>query len=195
MIASSRTRRARVGIYFGVLFAASVGACVSSRPFDQLLSERRWSEAATAFAADSALMNDESALYAAGVLFGSPSRPTYDPDRASRLLRRLLARFPDTRYKADADDRLALVTEALAARADVARTRELEARIAELSAQQLRLRVQLDSLTAVSDAQRRAATKLEADLRERDEQLRALRLELRQLKEIDLKPHFRKSTP
>jgi chromosome segregation ATPase len=97
----------------------------------------------------------------------------------------LVTNFPNSRYVSDAQDRIALLDEA---RTGTARVRELEARIAELTAQQVRLRTQLDSTQAQSDASRRSAARLEADVRERDEQLRALRLELKQLKEIDLKP-------
>jgi chromosome segregation ATPase len=122
------------------------------------------------------------------VLFGSPSRPTYEPERARALLRRLLTTFPDSKHAEDAQDRLALLDEVVRARSADARVRELEARIAELTAQQGRLRAQLDSAQAQSDASRRSAARLESDARDRDEQLRALRLELKQLKEIDLKP-------
>lgn len=145
-------------------------------------------DAAQTFDADSTLMNDESTLYSAGVLFGSPSRPTYDPERARTLLQALLTRFPNTRYAADAQDRVALLDDVLRVRTITSRTRELEARIAELTAQQQRARVELDSVLAANDGLRRSAARLDADLRDRDEQLRALRLELRQLKEIDLKP-------
>ncbi|MEP6729625.1 MAG: hypothetical protein ABJE10_03250 [bacterium] len=165
----------------------SVCAC-ASRPFDRLLSDHRWVDAAQTFDADSTLMNDESTLYSAGVLFGSPSRPTYDPERARTLLQALLTRFPNTRYAADAQDRVALLDDVLRVRTITSRTRELEARIAELTAQQQRARVELDSVLAANDGLRRSAARLDADLRDRDEQLRALRLELRQLKEIDLKP-------
>jgi hypothetical protein len=172
---------------------ATAGAIVSlwacaSRPFDQLLSEHRWADAARLFAADSTLANDEHALYSAAVLYGSPSKPTYDPERARTLFRRLLTRFPDSKYAPDAQDRVALLDEVSRARSSVARVRELEARLAELTVQQGRLRTQLDSVQALGDASRRSTARLEADVRERDEQLRALRLELRQLKEIDLKP-------
>ena len=165
----------------------SMWAC-ASRPFDRLLSEQRWADAAQLFAGDSTLANDEHALYSAGVLFGSPSRPTYDPERARILFRRLLTTFPASTYAPDAVDRVALLDEVLRARSGIARMRELEARIAELTAQQVRLRAGLDSAQAQSDASRRSAARLEADVRDRDEQLRALRLELKQLKEIDLKP-------
>jgi hypothetical protein len=163
-------------------------ACASSRPFDRLLSEQRWADAAQLFAADSTLLNDEQALYSAAVLFGSPSRTTYDPQRARALFQRLLTTFPNSKHASDAQDRLALLDEALRARAGTARVRELEARIAELTSQQVRLRAELDSTQAQSVASRRSAARLEADVRDRDEQLQALRLELKQLKEIDLKP-------
>ena len=162
-------------------------AC-ASRPFDRSISEGRWAEAAQLFAADSSLLRDPDALYSAGVLFGTPSRPTYDPERARGLFRRLLAAFPDSKHADDAQVRVALLDDVLRARSAVARVRELEARVAELTAQQSRLRAQLDSAQSVSEATRRGAARLEADVRDRDEQLRALRLELKQLKEIDLKP-------
>ncbi len=172
---------------------ATAGAIVSmwacaSRPFDRLLSEHRWADAAQLFAADSSLANDEHALYSAAVLFGAPSRPTYDPERARMLFRRLLARYPNSEHVSDAVDRVALLDEVLRARSGLARVQELEARIAELTAQQARLRAGLDSAQTQGDALRRSAARMEADVRERDEQLRALRRELKQLKEIDLKP-------
>lgn len=165
----------------------SAWAC-AARPFDRLLSEHRWADAAQVFNGDSTLVNDEHALYSAAVLFGSPSRPTYDPERARALLRRLVIAFPNSRYAADAADRLALLDEALRARTGTARVRELEARIVELTGQQVRLRAQLDSSQTQGDAMRRSTARLEVDVRERDEQLLALRLELRRLKAIDLKP-------
>jgi hypothetical protein len=166
----------------------SMCACASSSPFDRMLNEHRWADAAQLFAADSTLINDEQALYSAAVLFGSPSKPTYDPERARTLLQRLLTTFPNSKYVPDAQDRLALLDEALRARAGIARVRELEARIAELTAQQVRLRAAFDSVQTQSDAVKRSTARLEADVRDRDEQLRALRLELKQLKEIDLRP-------
>jgi hypothetical protein len=165
----------------------SIWAC-ASRPFDRLLSEHRWADAAQLFAADSTLANDEHALYSAAVLFGAPARPTYDPERARTLFRRLLVTFPNSMHVADAVDRVALLDEVLRARGSMARVRELEAHIAELTVQQARLRAGFDSAQTQSDASRRSAARLEADVRDRDEQLRALRHELKQLKEIDLKP-------
>ena len=169
----------------------SMSACVSSRPFDRMIAEQRWADAAQLFAADSALANDEHALHEAAVLFGSPSRPTYDPERSRTLFRRLVTRFPSSPYVSDARERIAMLDEVVRARGVLARVRELETRIADLTSQQARLRAGLDSAQAQGDATRRSAARLEADVRDRDEQLRALRLELKQLKEIDLKPRPR----
>ena len=165
----------------------SLWAC-ASRPFDRLVAEGRWTDAAQLFGSDSTLARDESTLYSAAMLFGSPLKPTYDPERARGLFRRLLATFPDSPRRPDAVERIALLDEVVRARTGLARMRELEARVAELTAQQVRLRAGLDSAQALGDASRRSSARLEADARDRDEQLRALRLELKQLKEIDLKP-------
>ena len=108
--------------------------------------------------------------------------------RSRALFGRLLATFPNSAHVPDVVDRIALLDEVLRARSSASRLRELEARIAELTAQQARLRAALDSAQAQTEASRRSAARLEAEGRDRDEQLRALRLELRQLKEIDLKP-------
>ena len=162
-------------------------AC-ATRPFDRSIAEGRWAEAAQLFAADSSLVHDPDALYSAGVLFGTPSRPTYDPERARGLFRRLFASFPDSKHAEDAQVRVALLDDVVRARSTLSRVRELEARLAELTAQQGRLRAQLDSAQSVNENTRGRAARLEADVHDRDEQLRALRLELKQLKEIDLKP-------
>jgi predicted RNase H-like nuclease (RuvC/YqgF family) len=153
------------------------------------LDERRWSDAARAFSADSSLLNDDRALYAAGVLYGSPERPTYDPAIASDVLRRLISRFPQSKYRNDAASRLSLLDQVINARRDAEnRQRELAAEIESLTADTRLLRARLDSVSLQSDQTRRNSTRLEAELRDRDEQLRTLRRELQRLKEIDLKP-------
>ncbi len=170
------------------VFLAGAAACAPPA-FERDLAARRWDDAARTFAADSSLLDNERALYDAGVLYGSPSRSTYDPERSRELLRRLLSRFPETRYRAAANDRLALIEAVLAVRdSAAARERALTARIADLTADVQRLHASLDSVSGQTDASRRIAARLESDLRDRDDQLKALRLELQQLKEIDLKP-------
>jgi hypothetical protein len=168
------------------LALAAATACV--RPaFQRYLDEGRWTEAAQAFAADSSLLNDEHALYEAGLLYSSPDRGAYDPERARELLRRLVARFPDTRYRVDATDRAALLDSIIDTRQRVVRERQLEAQIATLTAQVQRLRAARDSAVTKSDTLQRAVDRISADLRERDDRIRALRLELDRLKAIDLK--------
>lgn len=176
-----------------LLLAAS--AC-APRAFDRYIRDEQWEDASRAFGADSALMNDEHALFTAGILYSSPARPTYDPDRAEQLLRRLLARFPGTAYRAEATDRIAMLNVMVAARdSAAARQRALETRIADLSNDVRRLRAGLDSAQAAGDVARRNTARLESDLHDRDEQLRALRLELRQLKDVDLRPRPSTSRP
>ncbi len=192
------TKRSRLRRSTGALLAMMIleTAACAPRAFDRYLRDQQWADASRAFAADSALMNDERALYDAGVLYSSPARPTYDPDRAGLLLRRLLNTFPNTKYRGAATDRLALVDAVLRGRDSATmRQRAIEARVAELTADARRLRAALDSAQAQNDLLRRNSAKLESDLRDRDDQLRALRLELRQLKDIDLKPRPSSSRP
>ena len=70
----------------------------------------------------------------------------------------------------------------------VAERQRLEASVSALGKQISNLQRELDSLVAQNDSLRRSASRLETDLAEREEQIRALRLELQRLKEIDLKP-------
>ena len=72
--------------------------------------------------------------------------------------------------------------------AHLAEQRRLEASVTALGSEMARLRAELDSLLAQNDSLRRGTSRLEADVLERDEQIRAIRLELQRLKEIDLKP-------
>src|SRR5688572_30596812 len=70
----------------------------------------------------------------------------------------------------------------------LAEQRRLEASISALGAEMAKLRVELDSLAAQNDSLRRSTTRLETDVAVREEHIRAIRLELQRLKEIDLKP-------
>lgn len=163
-------------------------ACAPTQ-FDRYLANQQWADAARVFAADSSLQNDEHALYEAGVLYGSPGRPTFDADRSRALLRRLLTRFPRSKYRGAASDRLSLLDEiARARRESGAHERELTARIDALTIETRQLQTRLDSLSGQGDQLRRSAARAEAELRDREEQLRILRNELQRLKEIDLKP-------
>lgn len=185
----NRARGERVGrlpAAFGVAVLA-IASCVQPPAFQRYLDEGRWTDAAHAFAADSSLMGDDRALYEAGLLYSSPIRGAYDPEHAQALLRRLLSQFPDTPYRVDASDRLALVDSVLDGGLRAARERDLESRIATLTGQMQRSRVGRDSAAARSDTLQRALDRVNADLRDRDEQIKALKLELQRLKAIDLK--------
>jgi hypothetical protein len=167
---------------------AGVAACATTQ-FDRYMADGRWADAARAFSADSSLRDNEHALYAAGVLYGTPGRPTFDPVIARDMLRRLLSRFPQSGHRDDASQRLALLDEVIRAHHEAdAREHELTSRIDSLAADARLLRTRLDSIGAQGDQMRRTASRLEAELRDREEQLRVLRRELQRLKEIDLKP-------
>jgi hypothetical protein len=168
---------------------ASAGCVHRSRPFDEYFVASRWMDASAAFMADSSLMNDERALHRAALLYGTPGRATYRPERADSILRRLLTRFPDSRFSGEAGEQLAMIEALVRERASAAgRIALLERRSAELDSTVRVLRQRLDALGSQSDSLRRSWGGLELDLRDRDEQLRSLRLELQRLKEIDLKP-------
>jgi hypothetical protein len=171
-----------------LVFCLGVAGCAPPR-FERYVEAQRWSDAAQLFTADTTLLRNDRAVYAAANLFGTPGLSTYDPTRARDLYRRLLASFPASRYRQEASERLALLQALLRAHDDaIAQQQALETRIAQLTANTQRLRMALDSAATLADSTHRVSAKLEADLRERDDELRALRLELRQLKAIDLKP-------
>jgi hypothetical protein len=176
--------------FVAVAIGVSASACFhATSRFDQYLADQRWADAAAVLAADSTLLNNEDELYRAAVLFGTPARATYDPLRAHALFTALIARFPNSKYRDDASARLSLIDEVTRAHEDVAaKQRDIEAKIAAITAESRALSVRLDSALAQRDSARGAIVKLEADRRDRDDQLRTLRLELQRLKEIDLKP-------
>ena len=63
----------------------------------------------------------------------------------------------------------------------------LETAIDTLAAEARQLRAVRDSLSIENDSLRQNAVRLQADILEREDQIRVLRLELERLKEIDLK--------
>lgn len=81
--------------------------------------------------------------------------------------------------------------ERVAAQQQIEAQRRLEARIEALVVETARLRAALDTVSAQNDSLLKSTARLEADVREREEQMRAIRLELQRLKEIDLKPRPR----
>jgi hypothetical protein len=185
----ARRRSGRVWTLALAVGAATLfGACVRP-PFQQYLKEGRWSDAKSAFESDTSLMNEDWAVFEAAKLYSSPSRGAYDPGRARVLLQRLLARNPQTKYRVEALDRLALVEGMLHQRDSLSSERRvLDDRITQLANETRRLRVSLDSAVARNDTLQRSVSRMETDLRDREDQLRALRVELARLKQIDLNP-------
>ena len=187
--------RSFVAVRQGALFAVlttlgSVVACIHRlTPFDEYFEREQWTEAERAFAQDSSLRRNDRTLYRAALVFGTPGRPTYKPDSARALLTTLLARFPGTSHRDDAIASLALLDHlANLQRANEARVKELDARIEALNRETRELHARIDSSAGQSDSLRAAIKVLETERKEREDQVKALRLELQQLKEIDLKP-------
>lgn len=171
------------------MVALVLAGCARTTLFERYVADQNWIAAAREFAADSSLVGRERTLYQAGVIFGTPGLPTYQPVKSRELLNSLLVRFPESPHRWDATARLLLIDEVFRMeRTATARERELETRIATLTGETRELRARIDSATAQGDSLRAAVSRLEADRREKEEQIKALRLELQRLKEIDLKP-------
>jgi hypothetical protein len=166
-----------------------LAGCVRTTLFERYVADQNWIAAAREFTADSSLISNERTLYQAGVVFGTPGLPTYQPVKSRELLNTLIARFPESPHRWDATARLLLIDEVFRMeKTAAARERELEARIATLTRETRELRARIDSATAQGDSLRTSVSRLEAERRDKDEQIKALRLELQRLKEIDLKP-------
>ena len=104
--------------------------CARQSHFDKLIADQQWNDAANEFASDTALYTKESALYRAGTLFGTPGRPTYDPERARQLFATLLSRFPNTSRRDDARARMLLLDEVLRMRQEsMKREHDLETQL------------------------------------------------------------------
>jgi hypothetical protein len=187
---------AHLGRIGAVAFA--VVACASTQ-FDRALDAHQWSDAATALNADTSMLNNESTLFRAAMLYSFPNRATYDPMRARELFERLLRQYPATPMRQATADQLSLLYTLQRTSDDAAaRQQELQSEIAQLAADTLQLRRSADSIAVRLRAEqdqtavlRRIATRLENDLQEREAQLRALHDELNHLKAIDLKRPLR----
>ena len=182
------------------LFAAAIVllACASNQ-FGSAVDSHRWSDAATALEADSALLQDENTLFKAAMLYSFPNRPTYDPARARALFERLLKEHPATPMRQAATDQLSLLYELQRVdNASIVAQQALRSRIALLETDTLQLRRSIDSIATrllaeqeQSAVLRKVTTRLESDLQDRESQLGALHDELNHLKAIDLRPSVR----
>jgi hypothetical protein len=189
-------RSARRYTSIAIVAAVFVVAACATTQFDRALNAHRWSDAASAFDADTALQHDETALFRAAMLYTFPTRATYDPERARELFRKFLALYPDSPNRQQAIDQLALL-EAMQRVETVSdqRVRDLQNKIAQIALDTVHLHARLDSIAVRLQAEqdqsallRKVTTRLESDLQDRETQLRALNDELNHLKEIDLKP-------
>jgi uncharacterized protein HemY len=173
---------------------AYAGACAHVGAFQRDLRAGRWQDAAAAFRADSALQRDANALRLAARIHSEPDSATWDPDRALDLLARARSltrsgRLPDADRRTE--ELLAYVVRERAARgAEMIVLRDSLDRIAG-QAEQLRTELaQLRETNAAHESERdvlqRMVSRLEADLRDREAQMAAVRSELDRLKEIDL---------
>lgn len=172
------------------LIVCAAAAGCAARPFDRHFEAGRYAEAASIFAADSALHRDERALYRAATLHAIPGSATYDPERARELLHRMLMLKPDGDHAAAARRLLAFVDEIRRLDATATRLRQqvdsIAARLAEVEQDRNSLQDMLSRERQQVDLLRTLAQRLETDLRTTEARLRIMRDDLERLKEIDL---------
>ncbi len=180
-------QRSLVALIAGALAA---GACFRSiTQFDRYFIDRKWTDAAREFEADTSLRHKEEPLYRAGLIYGTPALPTYDAAKARDVLMSLVTQFPNSPHGPDATARLLLIEDVARARRNADQLQhELEGRIAQLGREVNDLKARLDALTPQTDSLKGVIARLELERRDREEQIRTLRSELTRLKEIDLKP-------
>jgi hypothetical protein len=187
------------GIIANCIVVIAIFAACASTQFDRALDAHKWSAADTALVADSTLLDNESTLFDAAMLYAFPSRPTYNAARARGLLERFLKRFPGSAKRQAAIDQLSLLYELQGVgNRSIAMQQVLNSRIRQLETDTVRLRASIDSIAVRLAAEqeqtavlRRVTTRLQNDLQNRESQLNALHAELNHLKEIDLHPSVR----
>lgn len=174
---------------FTLFLVLSLGACATSR-FDQHFEAGEYTAASRIFEQESALREDEDALFRAGLIYALPTSPVYDPARARALFDELIELHPNTKYRADLPflEGLLLEIERLDALADnhhemvrrlEKRLEEIEQRAAELDSLLIESRAEVDTLRSRNE-------ELEAELQTRRAEISVLREELDRLKAIDL---------
>jgi len=182
----------------GVLIAAG---CATT-PFERHLAAGRWDDAARVFRADSSLHDKPDALYRAAIVFASPDRESFDPATARELFARLAEKHPGSKYTKSALHYIELLDEIERVRiAGLVRERQLQQEIRQLQAEVDRLKSDIAVLEAQIAAQTRDAEsmaalvgRLEESLRRCEEQLNDARVELNNLKAIDLRNPQRSGT-
>lgn len=189
-------RRVRWGTALGLMCAvAAMTGCVRSQ-FERDIKAQRWPDAAAEYADNTSLHMDEGAIYQAALLHSYPNLETYNPSLAKSLFQRLLRLYPESKMRQSAMGHIALLDDTDLVRAEVAeRERQSEIEVARVYANTQLLLARIDSMSRrlqvdvrTIDSLRKVSSRLEAEAKERDEQLRALRAELAKLKAIDLDP-------
>jgi hypothetical protein len=120
--------RSRVALLLLAAAALALCGCTTprTRPFQLMAREERWAEAVQAFESDRALLQDPDALFQGALLFGSPDRSTYDPERAVALLDTFVQRYPHHRQRGPAVERLALLRDVVALRQELQQLKAID---------------------------------------------------------------------
>ncbi len=177
-----------------LILVALAGVGCRHSAFDQRLRAGNWVEAAEIFRRDSALQLDLNALRKAARLHATPDSTTWDANRALALFDAARDRSADGTLPDD-DVRLeTLLRHLVRERAEwQLRIGALSDSIQSLERETERLRAEIVELRENAAAHReehallqRLITRFEGDLRDRELQIAALRMELDRLKAIDL---------
>jgi TolA-binding protein len=156
------------------MLAAASAACGGSSRVSTVSDAPSPAEYARLFAADSArALSTEDGLFAAAIAFGTPGVPVYDAARAHGYLERFAVQFPASPRIREVQ-RMALLLD------EIARLEQLEKELR-------RVAVRLDSINTRRNQQSQTVQQLQAELRRRDVQVKALEQELESLKAIDLR--------
>ncbi len=187
-----RRKSVKIWMYTTAMLLMAAG-CATTQ-FERHLNDGDWAMAAEEFANDTSLLDSETALFRAAQLYSDPDKDTYNPALGKELYNKFVYRFPRSKNTEFAVAQRALLGEILQVQQDASKriyAAENEARKVVISTQSLLL--QIDSLTKITttsqskrDSLNNAIAKLEAELKDKDEQLRGLRAELAKLKQIDL---------
>ncbi|MBX6363760.1 MAG: hypothetical protein IRZ00_07825 [Gemmatimonadetes bacterium] len=162
----------------GLLALVAITACASNG-FHRAAAAGRTDEMIRAFESNPSLWKDDEALLQIGLVYALPGSPHYDPAAAREYFGRLTRLHPTSEQSAQARrlDRLLAEIQRLGNAAEQRQD----------SLQHLAARV--DSLDGRLGEQRQAVAQLQAEIRRRDAQIKALQDELDRLKAIDLRLH------
>lgn len=173
-----------------VLVAPAGFACATASQFDSDMQAGQYEAAVSEFERDSSLHQEPETVLQVAELYGTPTSPLFDRERAIAMLEEWLGRYPEhaDRYRAELE--LSLLTE----------TKRLEALVAKQDSLTLRLTDDLAAVGVTRDTLEGRVVAVSqdnfalADSLERQEarigelmaELRQVRQELEALKEIDV---------